>query len=142
SGLADEGAFAGHVGAGDERKRSARTAQIDIVGYELRAEHLVENGVASLHDVERPRIIDDGPDPAAPRSLVGEREEDVELGGGVGERGDVGDAVDEGVAEAVEELALAFDGAGLRGGDLALELAELGGGEAFGVAERLGTEEL
>ena len=56
--LADVGAFAGHVGAGDEAERIVG-AKVGVVGDELAAELLLEDGMAAVDDLQH-AVIDDG----------------------------------------------------------------------------------
>ena len=137
--LPDVGALARHVRSGDERERRARGAAAErgVVGDEARRERAVEHGVAAALDRDAAVRVDLRPRPALAARDRREAGERVELRGALAEGDDLLDVRRDLGEEGGPEFLLARDAVRLGAEDLVLELLELGGDVALGVAQRL-----
>jgi len=134
SDLANVGAFAGHVGAGENDESGGVGVERGVVGHEAPGGHrLVEDGVASVGDFDCAGGGEYRPDVAEGAGGFGQSGEGVDLGDGAGgllERCQLGE---DGGAELSEDFRLEGAGAFFAAEDATFHFFQLGGDEALRV---------
>jgi hypothetical protein len=135
--LADIGAFAGHIGSGDEHDL-AGGIELGVIGDEaLWGQVLVEHGMAAVVDLEVAFVADVGTAVLVESGAFREGGEDIELGEGVGGLLEGRELAEGGFAELEEEVVFEFGAAFIGAQDLGLHILELRGDEAFAVGDGL-----
>ena len=139
-GLAQVGALAAHVGAGDDGDQIGGIVEVKIVGDEASGFLLgeaLDDGMASGEDAHFAGLGEGGALVAIFGGDLGERGGDIEFGDGGGGGADALGVAGGALADGGEEFL--FEGEDFVFGveHFALVIFQLGGGEAFGVGEGL-----
>ena len=136
--LADVGAFAGHVGAGEDDEAGGIGVEHGVVGNEAPGGHgLVEHRVASVGDVDGAAGGEFRPDVAEGAGGFGQAGEGVDLGdtaGGMLEGGQFGE---NGGAKLAEDFGFEGAGAFVAAEDTAFHFLQFGGDKALRVGRGL-----
>ena len=137
--LADVGALAGHVRAGDERKRGGvgGGGEVGVVGNEVRRQRSIEHGVASAFDGNACFLHDFWTDPSLTPRDRGQARQRIEFGGAFTEGNDLVDVRGHLRQQRRPKFFFASDAIGLGAQNFFLELLELGRDVALGIAQRL-----
>ncbi len=138
--LAQVGALAGHVRAGEQQEPRPGVVELGVVRHErlaLGLKDALHHRVAPAADLEARLGVDLGPHPAIAARDLGQRLQRVELGGRVCGRADARPLAQRALAQLLEDLALERRRALARSDHAALHLAQLARREALRVGERL-----
>ena len=135
--LAQEGRFAGHVGAGDQPELAGglRRSRREIAGIgderlAVALQRLLDHGMAAALHGKAERLIDIGPHVVVVDRELCQRGCDIEHGKGMRGGAQIVACRERHGAELVEDLQLKPERAVAGIGDLGFDLAEFGGGEA------------
>ena len=139
--LAKIGGFAAHVGTGEQQDGRAFGGEIEVVGNEAAFGVLLhaalDDGVPRCRGFEHALVNQHGTRVVAHGGDVGEVCQQVELRDHGSTAANARGGREDGGAQLGKEASLDFDRALVRGEDAGLVVLELGGGEAFGVDQRL-----